>query len=155
MDEQDRWPVWIVEEVNNYGGFFGGETVTFSAVARADPNRRQEFTVDDFAFENLRERHKIVPGIALALLIKDDKVEKARVIGAREREDLRAALTESEHVPAAIRVFAYWCPHDRLWVAGQPLEPQPPTGQYVCRLCGNTLNRTEPGAPFDRQMYQP
>ena len=50
---QDESTLYLVQEVHNFGGFFGGDTVTLTATRRGGPEEQQTLTIDEPA---LRQR---------------------------------------------------------------------------------------------------
>ncbi|MDQ2999148.1 MAG: hypothetical protein M3R61_19125, partial [Chloroflexota bacterium] len=63
MSETTRF---LVQEVHNFGGFFGGDTVTLTATPFGDPgvlaSQEQMITIDQQALANVRDRHTISAG---------------------------------------------------------------------------------------------
>jgi rubrerythrin len=129
----------LVQEVHNFGGFFGGDTVTLTAIPFGDPDvlsgQEQMITIDQQALANVRDRHTISAGMLLELSRTGERVDRAELLGAATHAQLRAALG----APAATGVLAdplilsYACPTCNLWVAGAPLEDR-------CRVCGAALD---------------
>ena len=129
---------YVVAEVINYGGFFGGDTLSLTARPLDAPGEEADFTIAEHDIENLRDKFKIVGGVVLGLAVEGGEVRRARVLGAPTRDGLYAAA----HVEAAgtglARVRAYRCPHCGLWIEGLPAgvaEGHSP----ICRLCGARL----------------
>jgi hypothetical protein len=149
MADPDDLPIYLVDEVHNYGGFFGGDTVSLTASPLKAPDQALDLTIADNVFDNLTDRHKVVAGLALKLALDGDEVRRAHVIGARDRTVLRDALqrpasppgppalggTEGLTTDQLIRPLAYHCAACDLWIAGAPSG----TGPYTCRVCGATL----------------
>ncbi|GAP64568.1 hypothetical protein ARMA_2991 [Ardenticatena maritima] len=131
--------LYTVKEVLNYGGFFGGDTVSFIATRFDDPEGREyDFTVDEGVFTNITERHKVVEGMVLALDVAESgRVEAAEVVAAQSREALRAAIRDDAHEEKPYRVFAYKCPACGLWVHGEPDHLG--GNEYRCRVCQATF----------------
>ena len=135
---------FLVQEVHNFGGFFGGDTVTLTATPfgeTAAAELEQTITIDQQALANVRDRHTISAGMLLELRHAGDRVERAELLGAATHAELRAALgapSPTELLEAPL-ILSYACPTCQLWVAGQPRDGR-------CRLCGNSL-----GEPFDQQ----
>lgn len=128
-----------VREVLNYGGFFGGDTISLIAepVEGGEP---EDFTIDEHVFDNLKDRYKVLDGFILELEREGERVTRARVLAAPEREQLKAAIdsdTPSER-ERRYRVFAYRCSHEALWVRGEPEELG--SGRYRCVLCGTEFS---------------
>lgn len=135
MSETQR--IWVTE-VHNFGGFFGGDTVTLSATPWPPSVDAEEatLTIDERALANIAGRHSIAPAMLLELRLSGDRVDQARIVAARERESLSAALlTAPTDTLTAPRLRAFRCPHCALWVAGAP-EGQP---EQRCTLCGVAL----------------
>lgn len=123
-----------VKEVLNYGGFFGGDTIS-AIVEPFEGGDERDFTIDEHLFDNLRDRYKILDGFVLEIEADGDRVTRARVVAAPDRNQLKAAIDPA--APAEkerrYRVFSYLCPADSLWVRGEPEELAP--GRYRCTLC--------------------
>jgi hypothetical protein len=123
----------LVREVQNYGGFFGGETVTLVAAERGS-DVEEVLTIDEAALANVRGRHSIMAGMLLALDRVEMRVERAELLGAVTYAELREALG-----PVALvgpldgpLVLSYRCDQCELWVAGAPDNGR-------CRVCGGRL----------------
>lgn len=134
-EEMSRWRVL---EVHNFGGFFGGDTVTLTA-ARWDDHTEETLTIDEKALANVHDRYAIAPEMVLDLLMAGERVDRAELIGAADWELLDAALSAEApqgpiHEP---RIRAYHCDTCGLWILGSPV-----TGSNVarCRLCEALLN---------------
>lgn len=126
-----------VTEVHNFGGFFGGDTVTLAAVPWPDGDE-ETLTIDDKALVNVQDRHTIAPEMLLQLDMAGERVDQAQLLGAREYEVLRAALgtpvrAAALHQP---RIRAYHCPHCDLWLEHEPGEQN---DTFVCRMCSKPL----------------
>jgi hypothetical protein len=133
MSESRRF---LVQEVHNFGGFFGGDTVTLSATPFGDSaSEEQTITIDQQALTNVRDRHTISAGMLLELERTGERVDRAELLGAATHAQLRAALGP----PAATGplaepvILSYACHTCNLWVAGAP-------EQQLCRVCGVALN---------------
>lgn len=131
-----------IKEVLNYGGFFGGDTI--SAIFEPfEGGAEQDFTIDQHVFDNLKDRYKILDHFVLALETNGPAVSHARILAAPTREQLKEAIdpdTPSEQA-RRYRVFAYKCtkcPQGPLWVRGEPEELG--GGQYRCVLCGQSFS---------------
>jgi len=125
---------YLVREVHNFGGFFGGDTVTMSATWPDLPNEETTITIDQQALANVRDRHTIAAGMLLELEMTGDRVDRAELLGAATHAELRAALGPAS-LPAQIDrplVLSYHCDRCGLWIAGAPEAG-------ACRLCGNPL----------------
>ncbi len=124
---------WWVQEVHNFGGFFGGDTVTLTAVTWPAAGEETTLTIDEKALVNVRDRHTIGAELLLALEFAGDRIERAELLAAREWPALHAATAGPPAGPlAAPQVRAYHCPQCDLWVAGAPAADQ-------CGLCGATV----------------
>lgn len=125
---------YLIGEVHNFGGFFGGDTVTFTATERTKPDEERTLTVDERVFVNVRDRHTITSGMLLALMLTGDRVDRAELLGAESHTALRKALgpisvsgpLEHPHY------LSYRCDACNLWVAGAPAD-------NTCRVCGQPL----------------
>jgi hypothetical protein len=130
---------FLVQEVHNFGGFFGGDTVTLTAIpvghTTVPAGEEQTITIDQQALANVRDRHTISPGMLLELERTGERVDRAVLLGAATYAQLRAALG----VPGATGplaeplILSYACPTCQLWVAGAP-------EQGHCRVCGAVLD---------------
>ena len=142
-DTAPPYAYYVVDEVLNYGGFFGGTTVTLYAHPPDQPDADRQFIISEHNFENLRDndRFKVLEGQVLGLLLDGDEVRAARIVAAPTREGLRAATapplppTGAELGP---RALAYHCPHCGLWIAGEPRRAA--DGSYLCLICGQPLH---------------
>ena len=132
MSESTRF---LVQEVHNFGGFFGGDTVTLTAVPFGDPNgEEQMIIIDQQALANVRDRHTISPGMLLDLQRTGERVDHAELLGASTYAQLRAALG-SPAIPgplAAPLILSYACPACNLWMAGAPEQGR-------CKVCGAVI----------------
>ncbi len=128
--------MWVTE-VHNVGGFFGGDTVTLSATPWPE-GEESTLTVDEKALDNIRARHLVSAEMLLELEFTGERIDRARLVGARERAVLDAALGPAPLATtlSAPRIRAYRCDTCRLWLAGPP-----PTEDGVrrCRLCQQPL----------------
>jgi hypothetical protein len=134
----DEYVTYVVADVLNFGGFFGGETVTLDASLRSDPGKMSSFIIPEHVFDNLTVRHLIAPGMALGLVVDNGEVRAARVLGAPTREQLKEIVkppAPSDSGPAP-RALSYKCSTCNLWITGTPELRE---GQYYCRLCGTKL----------------
>src|SRR5690349_2828339 len=86
----------LVQEVHNFGGFFGGDTVTLTATpfggAAAPVGAEQTITIDQQALANVRDRHTIAAGMLLELARTGERVDRAELLAAATHAQLRAAL---------------------------------------------------------------
>lgn len=130
---------YIVTDVLNFGGFFGGETVTLDAYPFSEPSRYVSFIIPEHLFDNLTQRHLIAPGMALGLVVDGGEVRSATVLGAPTREQLKEIIKPpppDTTSAAAPRALSYRCAHCNLWIAGTPDQRDE---AYYCRLCGTKL----------------
>jgi hypothetical protein len=129
---------FLVQEVHNFGGFFGGDTVTLTATpfggAAVPAGEEQTITIDQQALANVSDRHSISPGMLLDLQRTGDRVDRAELLAATTHAQLRAALGAPAAIGplAAPLVLSYSCPACNLWVAGAPEGGR-------CRVCGSVL----------------
>lgn len=126
---------YLIQEVHNFGGFFGGDTVTFTALRRAAPEEEQTLTVDERAFANVRDRHTIAAGMLLAVDMAGERVDRAELMGAATHAALRAALGQAslDGPLDGPQILSYRCNACDLWVAGAPVDGS-------CRLCGQPIS---------------
>jgi hypothetical protein len=130
---------YMVVDVLNFGGFFGGETVTLDAAPLATPDKISGFIIPEHVFTNLTQRHLIAAGMALGLVVDNGEVRSAKVLGAPTREALKEIVKQpapGEAGPGP-RALSYKCNHDNLWITGNPQRQD--DGAYYCELCGNKL----------------
>jgi DNA-directed RNA polymerase subunit RPC12/RpoP len=133
-----EYAAYRVIDVLNYGGFFGGETVTLDARPLANPDRIFSYIIPEHLFDNLTQRHLIQPGIALGLVVDGGEVRAARVLGAPTREQLKELVkppTPEGDGPGP-RALSYRCASCDLWIGGTPDRQE---DGYYCRLCGTKL----------------
>jgi hypothetical protein len=126
--------LYLVREVHNFGGFFGGDTVTLTATVQGGPDEERTLTIDERALANVRDRHTIAAGMLLAVKLTGERVDRAELLGAATRAELRAALGAAQ-VDGPLegpRILSYRCAACGLWVAGAPEDGR-------CRLCGQNL----------------
>ncbi len=130
---------YSVIDVLNYGGFFGGETVTLDARPFANPDRIISYIIPEHLFDNLTQRHLIQPGVALGLVVDGGEVRAARVLGAPTREQLKELVKPQPHEEGGPgpRALSYRCANCDLWITGMPDRRD--DGSYYCRLCGTKL----------------
>jgi len=133
--------IWVTE-VHNFGGFFGGDTVTLSATPWPE-GEEETLTIDERALSNIADRHTIAPEMLLRLTLSGTRVDRAELLAARDYTALLRALGTAppampdalgEDALAAPRVRAYRCARCDVWVDGQPRD-----GDAVCGLCGAPL----------------
>lgn len=135
----EEYVPYLVVDVLNFGGFFGGETVTLDAAPLTAPDKIAGFIIPEHVFDNLTQRHLIAAGMVLGLVVDNGEVRAARVLAAPTREQLKElvkqpAATESGPGP---RALSYKCGHDNLWITGMPQRHD--DGAYYCTLCGQKL----------------
>jgi hypothetical protein len=125
---------YLVQEVHNFGGFFGGDTVTLTATQQGNPDDERTLTIDERAFTNVRDRHTIAAGMLLALKLTGERVDRAELRGAATQTELRAALgpAQPEAPLDGPRILSYRCDACGLWGAGAPEAGK-------CRVCGKPL----------------
>jgi pimeloyl-ACP methyl ester carboxylesterase len=128
---------WRVLEVHNFGGFFGGDTVTLTA-ARHEDGVEETITIDERALSNVRERHSVAPDMVFDLLMVGERVDRADLLGAAEWSILHAAIDmePSSGTLDAPCIRAYRCGSCDLWIVGAPDMDQQ---SARCRLCGEAL----------------
>jgi DNA-directed RNA polymerase subunit RPC12/RpoP len=134
----EEYVTYIVADVLNFGGFFGGETVTLDAAPQSTPGKIASFIIPEHVFENLTMRHLITAGMALGLVVDNGEVRAARVLGAATREQLKEIVktpSTGEAGPGP-RALSYRCATCNLWITGTPDRKE---DGYYCRLCGAKL----------------
>jgi hypothetical protein len=132
--------IWVTE-VHNFGGFFGGDTVTLSATPWPEGDE-ETLTIDERALSNIADRHTVAPEMLLRLTLNGARIDRAELLAAREYATLLRALgtaspaTDAPEQAAEIepRVRAYRCARCDLWIDGPPRD-----GAAVCGLCGSAL----------------
>jgi hypothetical protein len=125
---------YLIREIYNFGGFFGGDSVTL-AVSQYPPRAEQRtLTIDERALTNVRDRHTLTVGMLLALTLNDERVDSAELIGAATLAELRAARGQPQldRPLAAPRILSYRCDNCGLWVAGAPKAS-------ACGVCGSVV----------------
>jgi rubrerythrin len=132
----DTRVVWVTE-VHNFGGFFGGDTVTLSATPWPE-GEEETLTIDEKALDNIPNRHTVAPEMLFQLVFSGERIDNARLLAARELETLNQALGDA---PSASRldgpqIRAYHCRVCNLWVTGQPRSDPAP----MCIVCGQALD---------------
>ena len=118
----DHTTRWSVLEVHNFGGFFGGDTVTLTA-ARWSDGAQETITIDEKALANVRERHLVAPSMVFELQMVGKRVDCAELLGAADWPLLDAAFGAApppERLQGP-RVRAYHCERCGLWVIGEPI----------------------------------
>jgi hypothetical protein len=134
----DQYVTYVVTDVLNFGGFFGGETVTLDAALMSAPDKITGFIIPEHVFDNLTQRHLIASGMALGLVVDNGEVRAARVLGTPTREQLKDIVKSpppSETGPGP-RALSYRCANCNLWITGTPDRRDE---SYFCRLCGQKL----------------
>ena len=129
--------LYRIKEILNYGGFFGGDTVS-AIVEPYEGGDERDVTIDQHAFDNLKDRYKVLSGFVLELEFDErDTVTRARIVAAPERNELKEVIDADAPSEKArrYRVFAYRCAPEGLWVRGEPEELG--GGRYRCILCGH------------------
>ena len=136
----DTYAPYRVVDVLNYGGFFGGETVTLDAYPSQRRIASQASLFPEHLFENLTQRHLIQAGVALGLVVDGGELRAARVLGAPTREQLKELVKPPSHEGSTVapRGLSYKCSHCGLWIGGTPdrLEDR----HYYCLICGTKLS---------------
>jgi hypothetical protein len=126
----------LITEVHNFGGFFGGDTVTFDAVPWRGGDETT-WTIDEKAFQNISDRYLIAADIILDVALAGERVDQAWVRAARQWNTLKPTLpTPSPAALAAPQVRAYRCDTCALWVLGEPIDVD---GTLRCVLCEQPL----------------
>jgi DNA-directed RNA polymerase subunit RPC12/RpoP len=135
----EDYVTYIVTDVLNFGGFFGGETVTLDAAPQSAPDKITGFIIPEHLFDNLTMRHLIAPGMALGLVVDNGEVRAARVLGAPTREQLKEIVKPppADESGPGPRALSYKCANCNLWITGTPTRKD--DGAYYCRLCGTKL----------------
>ncbi len=127
---------WQVIEVHNFGGFFGGDTVTLTAT-RWEDKSEETLTIDEKALSNVGERHAIAPSMVFDLRMTGERVDQADLLAAGDWALLDAALGDDP--PAGTftgpRVRAFNCAQCGLWIVGEPAGDEKPR----CTLCDTPL----------------
>jgi hypothetical protein len=122
----------LVTEVHNFGGFFGGDTVTLSCVTWQNGSNEQTLTIDDAALINVDERHNICEGMLLALTMTGERVDRAELIAAAGYAELRQALGPPDlgsHLPGPL-LLSHRCTSCGMWV-----RTRYESGTAICPLC--------------------
>lgn len=136
---ESEYVPYLVVDVLNFGGFFGGETVTLDASPQANPDKVVSFIIPEHVFDNLTIRHLIASGMVLGLVVDNGEVRAARVLGAPMREQLKEIVKPpiaGEAGPSP-RALSYRCTHCNLWITGTPERRE--DGGYYCLICGTKL----------------
>ena len=126
----------LITEVQNFGGFFGGDTVTLDAVPWCGGDE-STWTIDEKALQNIDDRYLIAAGMILDVALAGDRVDQAWVQAARQWDTLKPTLsTPSRAALAAPHARAYRCSTCELWVLGEPIDAD---GTLRCLLCEQPL----------------
>ena len=121
-----------VAEVHNYGGFFGGDTITFDAAPVADQEAVRTLVIDAPALVNVPDRHNILAGMVLELAMDGERVDRATLLAAQSIEELRDALglpSFAELLDEPV-VLSGRCPTCERWVIRELLK-----NSQACGLC--------------------
>lgn len=125
--------VYIIDDVVHFGGFFQGETVGLRAHPLDGASAVQDLTIDDNAWDNLKDKHQLHPGMGLLLHFSLGEVVGASVLGHPDREQLRQAIDERNISPHPnMRAIAYSCKQCGMWIAQ---EPERTESGYACFVC--------------------
>ncbi len=129
--------LWRVLEVHNFGGFFGGDTVTLTAARLAD-GCEETLTIDEKTLTNVRDRYCVAPALVLELELAGARVDAATLRAAPDWLTLDSALVPRSHAASLTdpSIRAYHCRHCALWVDGIPsIQDDTP----VCHFCHQPL----------------
>ena len=125
-----------VTEVHNFGGFFGGDTVTLSAVPWPDGDE-ETLTIDDKALANIPDRYLVAADMLLDLQMQGERVDRAFLIATPDPEALRNVLVAAPSAPHdRPEIRAYHCATCQLWLLGGPVERD---GAQYCAICTNSI----------------
>ena len=117
----DASQCFLIHEVHNYGGFFGGDTITFEAAPFTNLAEAQTIVIDGKDFANVPNRHNILANMVLELHMTGERVDVARLVAAPSHEELRTAL-ELPTLPATINeplTLSARCPKCNRWVLAE------------------------------------
>ena len=134
LQQPARDTLYLIREVHNFGGFFGGDTVTLATASRAAPDDEQTLTIDQQALANVADRYMLAEGMLLALELTGERVDRAELIGAASHTALRAALGPAA-LPAQLDaplVLSYRCAVCELWITGVPHDG-------ACSICNQVI----------------
>jgi len=131
---------WQVIEVHNFGGFFGGDTVTLTAICWEDQSE-ETLTIDEKALSNVRERHAVAPSMVFDLHMAGERVDQADLLAADDWALLEAALGDEPTAGtfSGPQVRAFHCAQCGLWIVGEPAADDEPR----CTLCDTLLGMPE------------
>ncbi|HEY1013038.1 MAG TPA: hypothetical protein VGE07_10075 [Herpetosiphonaceae bacterium] len=129
---QAALPRFVVLEVHNYGGFFGGDTVTLDAAPLATPEEGRTLVIDAKALDNVPDRHKVLPGMVFAFDMDGERIDHARLLAAAVQAELRDALGDPAIAGPLEQplLLSGRCPGCGRWVLGDLLKGE------RCDLCG-------------------
>lgn len=125
----------FITEVHNFGGFFGGDTVTFDAHVWP-AGETATWTIDEKAFQNIDDRYLVAADMLLDVELAGERVERAWVRAARSWETLKPTLGPPAPKLDAPQIRAYHCTSCSMWVLGEPLND---AGTLRCPICGQLL----------------
>ncbi len=128
---------WRVLEVHNFGGFFGGDTVTLT-VEDLSTHAEETITIDEKALANIDDRYKVTPTMVFELQMSGTRVDRAELIAADDWHAIQAALNPAPpSAPlAGPQIRAYRCGGCKLWILGTPSIA---AGLKQCCLCSRPL----------------
>jgi hypothetical protein len=125
----------FISEVHNFGGFFGGDTVTLDAVPWGG-GEAATWTIDEKALQNIGDRYLIAADMLLDVELAGDRVDKAWVRAARAWDMIKPVITSSGEPIPTPQARAYYCTTCDLWVLGAPTDAN---GMLRCALCEQPL----------------
>jgi hypothetical protein len=125
---------FLVTEVHNFGGFFGGDTINLSGRPWGEDDADEEtLTIDAAALRNVPQRHHVTAGMVFALTMIGERVERAELLAALDQAALRQALGRPQLTgpfTAPLRLSAR-CGRCERWVVTN--------AEARCPLCGADL----------------
>ncbi len=129
--------LWRVLEVHNFGGFFGGDTVTLTD-ARLVDGYEETLTIDEKALSNIRDRYCVGPALVLQLEMVGARVDSASLRAAADWATLDSALVPQPRTTDLVgpSIRAYHCRHCELWIDGLPRLQD---GLPLCQICDRRL----------------
>lgn len=125
----------LITEVHNFGGFFGGDTVTLDAV----PWRggvAATWTIDEKALQNISDRYLIAADMLLDVQLAGDRVDQAWVRATRTWDTLKPVIISPRASTPTPQVRAYHCALCDMWVLGELIDV---AGTLRCALCEQPL----------------
>ena len=141
---------YFVREIVTYGGFFGGEIVSFTAHTLDQPDVEQSLTIDQSALTNVGgDRYRVTTDVVLDVQYEGERITTACIVAAKERAALRKAISENPKSSSPSgdidpnpklqmldqpRLFAHHCAQCSLWILGEPQEGK-------CRIYGHAMSR--------------